>query len=78
MTRDCHLDYMFWFFNEVLSRLSICVTQSDDATCTSEPHVVMQMTVDDMVSLIYNYIQVGGLMQLTIESRKMQCWNHLN
>uniref|UniRef100_H3CGW5 Essential meiotic structure-specific endonuclease 1 n=1 Tax=Tetraodon nigroviridis TaxID=99883 RepID=H3CGW5_TETNG len=31
--------------------------QSDDVTCTSEPHVVMQMTVDDMVSLIHNYIQ---------------------
>lgn len=34
-------------------------SQSDDVTCTSEPHVVMQMTVDDLVSLIHNYIQVG-------------------
>lgn len=56
---------MFWFFDEVLSHLSICVTQSDDVTCTSEPHVVMQMTVDDMVSLIHNYIQVGKAVILT-------------
>lgn len=47
------------------SCLSSRVPQSDDAACTPEPHVVMQMTVDDMVSLIHNHIQVGTAVILT-------------
>ncbi|CAJ1080537.1 crossover junction endonuclease EME1 [Xyrichtys novacula] len=31
--------------------------QTEDAVCVPEPHVVMQMTVDDFITLINNYIQ---------------------
>ncbi|XP_039991752.1 crossover junction endonuclease EME1 isoform X2 [Xiphias gladius] len=33
--------------------------QPDDAVCVAEPHVVMQMTVDDFITLIHGYIQEG-------------------
>ncbi|XP_038133874.1 crossover junction endonuclease EME1 isoform X1 [Cyprinodon tularosa] len=33
-------------------------TQLGDAGCVPEPHVVMQMTVEDLITLIHNYIQV--------------------
>lgn len=33
--------------------------QQNDAARAPEPHVVMQMTVEDFVTLIHNYIQVS-------------------
>lgn len=37
------------------------VFQPDDGACVPEAHIVMQMTVDDFITLIHSYIQVGGL-----------------
>lgn len=39
--------------------LLFCVSQPDDGVFAPEAHVVMQMTVDDIVTLIYSYVQVG-------------------
>lgn len=38
--------------------LSVCSSQSDDGECVPEAHVVMQMTVDDIITLIHHYVQV--------------------
>lgn len=37
-----------------------CVSQPDDGVCVPEAHVVMQMTVDDIITLIHSHVQVGG------------------
>lgn len=38
----------------------VCVSQPEDGVCVPEAHVVMQMTVDDVITLIHSQIQVGG------------------
>lgn len=36
------------------------MSQPEDGVCVPEAHVVMQMTADDIITLIHSYIQVGG------------------
>lgn len=42
----------------ISSLFPVCL-QPDDGQCVPEAHVVMHMTVDDFITLIHGYIQVG-------------------
>lgn len=44
----------------MISSLFPVFLQPDDGECVPEAHVVMQMTVDDFITLIHGFIQVGA------------------